>query len=386
MCDGVGFALLRAVDSPLSDGDYRTFVFLCAQAGSSDSEGIFTDKTYDDLASRHPGTSPLTPAALRARIMRLVKAGLVQRERVGRTCWRTRIVTAQAPPDSIEGRRAASVGVASDSTLPLAHAVGETPDHPHLLTEGVGVMGCDTQPTAEESLGAVCYDIHADAGSSTSETLNLAGGPSIVITCNVDAEQGPVAKTTEGAGSAHRRPEDGTTGSGRYDWSVGAAPRGTQPPDLITDLMDLDRARSQQSDQGHGASANLQPATDPKLTALRSALHAELKRLAPEAMSDAGIAECLHFPDLTAAWLTYVTNPANGVCRPAAYLRKQVRSGIFPPVGPSERNRHAFPTSHHTGFGAGPARPARAPVAAPVPPAAMALAAGRATRWPLDVG
>ena len=180
MCDGVGFALLRAVDSPLSDGDYRTFVFLCAQAGSSDSEGIFTDKTYDDLASRHPGTSPLTPAALRARIMRLVKAGLVQRERVGRTCWRTRIVTDQAPPDSIEGRRAASVGVASDSTLPLAHAVGETPDHPHLLTEGVGVMGCDTQPTAEESLGAVCYDIHADAGSSTSETLNLAGGPSIV--------------------------------------------------------------------------------------------------------------------------------------------------------------------------------------------------------------
>ena len=57
-----------------------------------------------------------------------------------------------------------------------------------------------------------------------------------------------------------------------------------------------------------------------------------LSKLNPEPMSAEGISECLHQPQLTAAWLAYVNDPDNGVQNPAAYLRRQVRRGKYPPL------------------------------------------------------
>ena len=49
-----------------------------------------------------------------------------------------------------------------------------------------------------------------------------------------------------------------------------------------------------------------------------------------------GLAEVMAKPELTAAWFAWATDPANGVRKPAAYLRSMVRKGYFPPPRPGD--------------------------------------------------
>ena len=49
-----------------------------------------------------------------------------------------------------------------------------------------------------------------------------------------------------------------------------------------------------------------------------------------------GVAEVMTKPVLTAAWYAWATDPANGVRKPAAYLRSMVRKGYFPPPRPGD--------------------------------------------------
>ena len=70
----------------------------------------------------------------------------------------------------------------------------------------------------------------------------------------------------------------------------------------------------------------------------------ELLSLKPEPMDLKGLAEVMAKPVLTAAWYAWATDPANGVRKPAAYLRSMVRLGATPtPQGDADIELFASP-------------------------------------------
>jgi hypothetical protein len=141
--------------------------------------------------------------------------------------------------------------------------------------------------------------------------------------------------------------------------------------------LDLDQSSNQRTatDAGELRLNDISPAHRPLADALA--------HLTPQAMSATGILECLQQPALTAAWLAYVLEPANGVRKPAAYLRKQVRRGDYPPLAPPPQQvepivpRRPYAASLSHDLYKSPSHP-------PACTSTVAVAEGRATRWPLD--
>lgn len=85
------FGLDRALGAEIADGDFRTFVLLCQLAAHEqpDSDAPYTERGYVDLARLHPGRQRPTAETVRGRLYRLARAGLIRRQRAGRTTWRT---------------------------------------------------------------------------------------------------------------------------------------------------------------------------------------------------------------------------------------------------------------------------------------------------------
>lgn len=53
------------------------------------SAAPYTERGYADLARLHPGRQRPTAETVRGRLYRLARAGLIRRQRAGRTTWRT---------------------------------------------------------------------------------------------------------------------------------------------------------------------------------------------------------------------------------------------------------------------------------------------------------
>ena len=95
MCDLLTFSP-RAIQAEISDGDYRTYMVLCALALDNLAEaGLFaTELTYAEIGAHHP--KAMTANGVRSRINRLMRAGLVGRERIDHKRWRTVPILDQA--------------------------------------------------------------------------------------------------------------------------------------------------------------------------------------------------------------------------------------------------------------------------------------------------
>lgn len=85
------FGLEEALSAEIADGDFRTYVLLCQLAWQehADAEAPYTERTYEEMARLHPSRRSPTAETVRGRLYRLARAGLVRRERTGRTTWRT---------------------------------------------------------------------------------------------------------------------------------------------------------------------------------------------------------------------------------------------------------------------------------------------------------
>ena len=80
-----------AWNAEIADGDFRTYVLLCQMAWQEQPHAPepYTERSFADLARLHPARQRPTSETVRGRLYRLSKAGLVRRERQGRTTWRT---------------------------------------------------------------------------------------------------------------------------------------------------------------------------------------------------------------------------------------------------------------------------------------------------------
>jgi hypothetical protein len=320
----------------LSDGDHRTYAFIVTLAVQS--QRTFVDLSYEELARRHPGSGPLSPAAVRARIARLVEAGLLRRERAGRTCWRTVVTT--------------FVGATADGTHPVEGAVGAIPDDIHRQSDGSGLQ-LEITPTA----------VVASVGATADRTQESPNPAAALLGTMHYHSQVPVAGLPDTVDRTHVHMAATPDSTHANDVTV-------EPPDSG---MNVNPSRSQ-SDLAHR--------TPTERTAETAALAQALRSLKPKPMNSAGVAECLRAPELTAAWLAWVTDPANGVESPAAYLRSQIRRGHFPPDPAGGRSTHA--QRERQQYAAG--RTAASSGAYSAAAAGVAVAAGAATRWPLDAG
>lgn len=336
MCDSFALALSTGATENLSDGDYRTYAFIVMLATKTDHG--YVELGYDDLARTHSGSMPLSPAAVRARIGRLIDAGLLRRERAGRTCWRTWVVPI--------------VGAISDSTQNAQDDLVVTPDSTQesSCTDCVLPDSAPTLPTDSMDALAAC----TQAGAGLAE----------------DAVGATVDHTQTSAGRLRTMPHNAPT-------FMSAISTRTQPPDLIPELPDRALTEYPHSSQSGSNHEQRRPETSTV-----TALERELRCLTPKPMNAAGIAECLRAPELAAAWLVWVKDPANGVESPAAYLRAQVRRGHFPPQATVERSSHAHRDRQRYA-----SRGSRALALAPADAGGgVALAACGTTRWPLDAG
>lgn len=400
----------NALLADIGDGEFRTYAFICHLAWRTHphAEQPYTDLDYEQLAHLHPGNVPLTASAVRARINRLVKAGLLRRERVNNICWRT-YPTLDTPAKN------ETVSVMPDHTQPLrADNCVLCPITPNQERKALCVIAHRTQPE-ETEVGVMEHSTHqppttnwvlSDVAPSDDNKLvgdtsdNTQIGSNAVDTMPRHTQTAPAATwvlppmtpsdntTTLGATSGNiQRLENQLGAMPNHSQTVAGALTATPAHTQVVALIDLDLCDHHQPDQAFNQikTADNSQVGGGTMTTQPSTLIAALANLTPQAMSPAGIRECLAQPALTAAWLAYVLDPANGVQKPAAYLRKQVRRGAYPPQmltnqsgnGAVERSDHATTlpvNSHPTAFG-----PSGQPTV-------VAVAQSRATRWPLDTG
>jgi|GEM_PF-3330103 len=345
-----------AVFADISDGDFRTYAIICQQAWttSPDAEKPFVELSHAQIADLHPRTKKPAANTIRVRIQRLVAAGLLKRERVNNVRWRTRPLIAlgggNRPQTEYEnhpqlahlGDRPA-IGQQEEVEMGDRSAIcqsegGDRLAITHPQTDQVADLPAITQ-AGDNSMG--------DLPANTQAGDNSVGDQP-TITQNAEMENWVIAQRTVTA-------QNGEMGD-----------RSTRGHPLDTDLIDFYQDQEQ-----------LKTKTD-QINQTDQALTAQLATLRPEAMSATGIEECLQQPELTAAWLAYVTDPANGVRKPAAYLRRQVRQGSFPP---QPELTLTLPLANHGDSNAYPGYNQPHAIAA----TGMAVAAQPATRWPLDV-
>lgn len=397
-----------ALLADIGDGEFRTYAFICHLAWRThpQAEQPYTDLDYEQLAHCHPGNVPLTVSGVRARINRLVKAGLLRRERINNICWRT-YPTLDTPA------KHETVRVMPDHTQPLysdncvrspiipnqeRKALGVTAHHTQPEETEMGVMGPSTHqpPTTNWVLSHVAlsdiYEVmgdtvdHTQLGSNavrampdSTQTAPAATWvrPSMTPSDHTKALGATSHNTQQPEKGLGAMPDHSQTPAG----AMAATPDHTQSVELI-DLMMDQKQSDQRSDQIKALSSGQ---TNNTMSTQQPALVEALANLTPQAMSPAGVRECLAKPALTAAWLAYVLDPANGVQKPAAYLRKQVRRGAYPPQmltvqlanGAVERRDHATTL---------PTNPRPADFHLADQPTPVAVAQSRATRWPLDTG
>ena len=310
-----------ALTADINDGEFRTYALICQLCWRNHpkAERPYTELGYEELARLHPGNG-LRAAAVRASIQHLVQLGLLVRERFDNVRWRTYPV------------------VVSTETEKL----GAIPASTHSGLSEMGATLADTQMAQQDS-----WVLSHVAPNCKPEPLGVI--PDSTQRCK--HELGAMPASTQSGLS-----------------EMGAMPANTQPAPDLTDLIDPDQDQINQSDQGGVGGMDL-------LTLL--------SKLNPEPMSAEGIRECLHQPQLTAAWLAYVNDPGNGVQNPAAYLRRQVRRGKYPPLQaaaclpiPVERRAHEQTRTL-------PNQLARPAAIAPAL-ASLAVAPVAAPRWPLD--
>jgi len=304
-----------ALLADIGDGEFRTYAFICHLAWRThpQAEQPYTDLDYEQLAHCHPGNVPLTVSGVRARINRLVKAGLLRRERINNICWRT-YPTVDTPA------KHETVRVMPDHTQPLYSDNGvRSPITPNQERKALGVTAHHTQPE-ETEMGVM--------GPSTHQPPTTNWVLSHVALSDIYEVMGDTVDHTQLGSNAVRAMPDNTQqpekGLGAMPdhsqtpaGAMAATPDHTQSVELI-DLMMDQKQSDQRSDQIKALSSGQ---TNNTISTQQPALVEALANLTPQAMSPAGVRECLAKPALTAAWLAYVLDPANGVQKPAAYLK-----------------------------------------------------------------
>lgn len=408
-----------ALLAEIGDGEFRTYAFICHLAWRTHphAEQPYTDLDYEQLARLHPGTIPLTASAVRARINRLVKVGLLRRERINNICWRT-YPTLDVP---------ATVGVMQDSTQTASNITDTLPNHTQPVPANSWML-CPITPNKEYTALGVT-EAHTQAEESDvsamghrSQQTQAATG---VLADVAPSAQSPQLDSTSAStqGVDHARPviSHHTQTPQSENWvlphitanleqmalsaipgdtqrlnsDVGAmAPRTqsadeeltatsdcTQPDPLLDHDLIHDLGTSVQPSDQIMTAGDSQTTAKP-MPASQLGLVEALTKLTPQPMSPAGIRECMTQPALTAAWLAYVLDPGNGVQKPAAYLRKQVRRGVYPPQMLIIRSSDTVERSDYAAILSTNVNPS--PSSAPTQPCPMAVAQGRPTRWPLD--
>lgn len=397
----------QALLADISDGDFRTYALLCQLAWRThpNAERPYTELGYEELARLHPGNS-LTTSAIRARIQRLVQVGLLVRERLDNVRWRTypafsaAISTALgAIADRTQGckpdlgaiPRNTQVeeqngwvlrGIAPNCQQP---SLGAMPDHTQVESQDHWVLSQIPPNSQQPSLGATADGTQADLSEmgatwdgtqsckpelgATGHNTQVKSQDSWVLsqmTPNGQPSNLGASPANTHAGLSEMDATPDHTQSGKPE--LATSPHSTQAAPDLTDLIDSDQDQINQSDQGGVGGIDLRQA---------------LCSLSPEPMSEEGVLECLHQPELTAAWLAYIHHPLNAVKNPAAYLRRQVQRGKYPPL-----------QADYCGSGTSQRRldeRTRPLVTQPLPAARFAFAASSlavatlpATRWPLD--
>lgn len=398
----------NALLADIGDGEFRTYAFICHLAWRThpQAEQPYTDLDYAQLAHFHPGNVPLTVSGVRARINRLVKAGLLRRERINNICWRTYpMVDTPAQNETVRVMPDHTQPLCADNCVrsPIApnqerKALAVTAHHTQPEETEVGVMGHSTHqpPTTNWVLSHVApndiYEVmgdtvdHTQLGSNALSAMPSSTQPAPAATWVLPSmTPSDHTKALGATWDNTQQPENGLGAMPDHSQTptsaMAATPDHTQSVELIDLMMDQNQS-DQESDQIKALSSGQ---TNNTMSTQQPVLVEALANLTPQAMSPAGIRECLAQPALTVAWLAYVLDPANGVQKPAAYLRKQVRRGAYPPPmlmvqsGNSavERSDYAatLPANPH---------PTASPTSGQSAP--VAVAQSRATRWPLDTG
>ena len=425
----------QVISADISDGDFRTYALLCQLAWRThpNAERPYTELGYEKLAKLHPGNS-LTASAIRARIQRLVQAGLLVRERLDNVRWRTYPAFSTAnstglgaswdnsqsysiemgdmadltqgckpelaaiphstqveeqngwvPSHVTPNGQQPSLGAMADSTQTDLSEMGAIPHDTQVTYRDLWVLAHVALNCQQPSLGAMVESTHTnlsemgatwdgtqsckpELGASPHHTQVKSQDSWVLSQVTPNCQQSNLgaspANTHTGLSEMGAMPDLDQSGKPE----LAASPHNTQAASDLTDLIDPDQDQINQSDQGGVGGIDLRQA---------------LCSLSPEPMSEEGVLECLHQPELTAAWLAYIHDPLNRVKNPAAYLRRQVQRGKYPPL-----------QADHRGSGTSQRRldeRTRPFVTQPLPAARFAFAASSlavatlpATRWPLD--
>ncbi len=327
--------LAGAAQAEIRDGDFRTYVLLCQLAWQEHGEGEapYTECSLAQLAALHP--QDLSPETMRGRLQRLVKAGLVVRERVGRTTWRTYPLLEGAPDrasSTCPGGVTASPGP-GEPGQPGPRLEDFVPDR------APSIRSCPV--TASPEPGELGRSGHRPEGVAPDRApRSHPGGVTGHTVPGQEARlldgRAPGARPSPLAAS----PGPTQVGSAPPDRAGSARPGAASAPRArprASDLTDPER------NKGWDA---LEPWTrEPEEDHLdRQALVLALTQLGPEPMNWEGIQECVIEPELAWAWYRYVQERGSQVLNAAAYIRHGVRSGRFPPG--HRRRIPATPTRH----------------------------------------
>lgn len=408
-------ALLAAI----GDGEFRTYAFICHLAWRTHphAEQPYTDLDYEQLARLHPGTIPLTASAVRARINRLVKAGLLRRERINNICWRTYPAldvpaTVGVTPDSNQPADGIMCALPDhNQSMPTDYwalhqitpikdytALGVTTDYTQAEESDVGAMTHRTQQTQATNgvLADVTPSVHSAQLDSMPDGTQRVDHELPIISHHTQTPHGKswvLPHVTPSREQIALSAIPGDTQQSNSDVNAMAhhshsanegltvTPDCSQPSPLLDHDLIYDLVSSDQPSDQIMTAGDSQTSAKP-MTAAQLGLVNALTKLTPQPMSPAGISECMIQPALTAAWLAYVLDPANGVQKPAAYLRKQVRRGIYPPQMIIVRSSDTVERSDYAAILSTSTNPSPSP--SPTQSSAVAVAQGRPTRWPLD--
>lgn len=398
-----------ALQADISDGDYRTYMILCTLAAENHQEtGYFNIAlTYAEIGQQHP--KPLSTAGVRSRINRLVKAGLVTRERIDNRCWRTiptgdksvlipsgvvsenTHAVATRNIQSIDTLRSATPDRSGDvrgntqvaQPLPpnTPKSVGDATQHTQSAatqnTQTVSALPAST-PTAPAVSSGNTQSLVSVATERTQPTVSkTAHGTQVSLTVTTDygrsdvhvlfeeeqilvfdGEMNPLGRKQGGYIDTEPvpRPKEGSPSgkafmnrslarrvlvrtaiqcadaflNGEPVNEVGVASENALYMINDHDLDDLNNSSINDLDQ-EGSDSNMTSVQDDDDGLTKEGALATVLANLPQPMSPDGIVECVADPVLCAAWLDYATNPNAGVRNPAAYVRKGVRSGAYPP-------------------------------------------------------
>lgn len=314
-----------AMDATISDSDFRTYVLLCQLAFQEHPEASvpYTECSLAEIAALYPAQRRPSPETIRGRIYRLGLAGLVRRERVGRTTWRTVPLLEDPAMTAQPGRAVRDEHGPGRALDERPHSLGATTSHG--APQGRG-QSRDVEPVdaSSQRVQATARQESAKSPRAQEPKVDVGARPARVYEADSDLAA-PVPREQKPPGVPERV-------SSTRPRAVETSPLRTRGSDLTDPDLGTSYSRkySHQISQGEGAFMACEAANGPSLSR-RQALATALANLSPEGMNPEGIEECLREPELTAAWYTYVKEEGSHILKPAAYIRYGVRSGRFPP-------------------------------------------------------